>query len=98
MKLEEWREEIDLIDDEIIKLINQRVRIVKKIGTLKAKAGLAIVDSEREENVLRKVSLKNNGVLSNRSITRIYRKILHESRSIQEQVIRKINNKGVKIY
>ncbi len=98
MKLEDWRKEIDLIDDEIIKLINQRARIVQKIGTLKAKAGLPIVDKDREEKVLRKVCEENQGILKNDSIAGIYRKILHESKTIQEDVSKKISNKGVEIY
>lgn len=98
MKLEDWRSEIDSIDEEIIKLINQRARIVRKIGTLKAKAGLPIVDKDREEGVIRRVCEDNIGIMKNESITGIYRKILHESRMIQEDVVKEISNKGVRIY
>ena len=98
MKLEDWRKEIDSIDEEIVKLINQRARVVKKIGTLKAKAGLPIIDKNREQNVLSRVYVENNGVMKNESIAGIYRKILHESRIIQEDVLKKINSEGVKTY
>ena len=58
MKLEEWRKEIDSIDDEIIRLIQQRAKIVKKIGNLEAKAGLPIIDNDREDSVILNICSK----------------------------------------
>jgi monofunctional chorismate mutase len=98
MKLKDWRNEIDLIDDEIIRLINQRTRIVKKIGTLKAKAGLPINDPAREKQILEKIYLAQNLGSEKKSISGIYRKILHESRQIQLQVVKEIKNKGAEVY
>lgn len=98
MKLAEWRNEIDSIDNEIIKLIDQRMRIAQKIGNLKAKAGLPIIDNHREERVLRNVCSKNQGILDNESVIGIYKKILFESKKIQLDEINSMNKKGVKIY
>ena len=98
MKLEEWRKEIDTIDEEIIKLIQQRARVVKKIGSLKAKAGLPIIDNNREDSVILNICSKNEGIISNESLTGIYRKIILESRKVQAEEIKKTNRKGVEIY
>jgi monofunctional chorismate mutase len=83
MKLEDWRKEIDSIDAEIVRLINERVKIAQKIGVLKATAGLPIVDAGREDAILQKVAARNQGVLTNEAIVRIFRGIIRESRQIQ---------------
>jgi chorismate mutase-like protein len=98
MKLDEWRNEIDAIDAEIVNLISQRARVAQKIGILKAKAGLPIVDSEREEAILRNACARNKGVLENDSIVRIFKRIIQESRQIQVEASGKIIEKGTNIF
>ena len=90
MKLEDWRNEIDSIDTEIARLINQRAGVAKKIGVLKAKAGLPIVDGDREEAILRGVCGKNEGVLKDESLVRIFRQIIRESRQMQTKIVGKL--------
>jgi chorismate mutase-like protein len=96
MKLEDWRKEIDSIDARIVRLVNQRAKVVQKIGVLKATAGLPIVDSGREDAILRNVITRNQGVLTNEAIVRIFRGIICESRRIQVETQAKITN-GEKI-
>lgn len=98
MKLDEWRDEIDAIDAEIVNLISRRARVAQKIGILKAKAGLPIVDLEREEAILRNACARNKGVLGSDSIVRIFKRIIQESRQIQVEAIGKIIEKGTKIF
>jgi chorismate mutase len=92
MKLEDWRKEIDSIDAEIVRLVSQRAKIAQKIGVLKATAGLPIVDSGREDAILRNAVLKNQGVLTNEAIVRVFRGIIRESRQIQVETKAKITN------
>lgn len=98
MKLNEWRNEIDEIDAEIVNLINRRARVAQKIGILKAKAGLPIVDLEREESILRSACANNKGVLENESIMRIFKRIIQESRHVQVEAISKIVDKETRIF
>ena len=92
MKLEDWRNEIDSIDEEIVRLVNQRAKIAREIGVLKASAGLPIVDAGREDEILRKAAASNNGVLKNEAILRIFRGIIRESRQIQKETQAKLTN------
>jgi chorismate mutase / prephenate dehydratase len=98
MKLDEWRNEIDAIDAEIVNLINRRARVAQKIGILKAKAGLPIVDLERENAILRNACASDKSVLENDSIVRIFKRIIQECRQIQVEAIGKIADKGTKIF
>lgn len=88
MILEDWRREIDDIDSQIIGLLNRRARAARSIGEIKARANLPIVDTEREDEVLRKVARENEGILENETVLGIYGKILQKSRQIQIEVMR----------
>lgn len=98
MKLEDWRNEIDEIDGQIVRLINRRADIAKKIGVLKTTAGLPIVDGDREKAILRGVCGKNQGVLADESLIRIFRQIIRESRQIQTKRADQILESKTEIY
>jgi chorismate mutase/prephenate dehydratase len=83
MELDDWRMEIDKIDAEIVRLLNQRAKLCRKIGNWKREIGLPIVDLERERMILRNALLNNEGAVSDLGITRIFREIIRESRSLQ---------------
>ena len=86
MRLEESRKLIDEIDTEIVALLNRRAAISRQIGQMKTRAGLPVVDIEREEVVLRKIARDNAGGIDKQALTRIYREVLRESRRIQTSV------------
>jgi chorismate mutase len=93
MKLEDWRTEIDEIDLQIVGLLNRRARAAHNVGIIKAQAGLPIVDIEREDEVLRKVSNGNEGIFENNTVVEIYGKILQNSRQIQIETMKEISKK-----
>lgn len=53
-RLHELRKRIDMIDEQIIELLDERVRIAREIGEIKRELGLPTRDERREEEVLRK--------------------------------------------
>ncbi len=98
MKLEDCRKKIDAIDADIVELLNKRAEIVKEVGRLKMKAGLPIVDLERENQILRLVCHGSGGGLDDDSVVKIYRQIIKESRQIQVEAMGKMLDQGTKIY
>jgi monofunctional chorismate mutase len=83
MNLDHCREKIDNIDTQILALLNRRAEIAKEIGSIKATAGLPIVDETREDSILRSIARDNPGELDDAAAVRIYRQILDESRNVQ---------------
>lgn len=81
MKLKNYREAIDQIDDEIIELIDQRLELVKKIGTYKKENKLTILDGKRENEILEKIKTMN--VENSEKIIEIYQQIMNTSKEIQ---------------
>lgn len=81
MKIDEIREEIDKIDNNIMKLLDMRIEYSQKVGTLKKLNKIEIKDNKREKEIYEKIKEKT---LNNQLISEIYTSILKTSRDIQE--------------
>ena len=79
MSLEELRKQIDKIDIQLIKLLNERARTVIEIGRLKAQTGKPIYAPDREKEVLARVTAANDGPLPNKCLTAIWRELMSGS-------------------
>ncbi len=88
MNIDYWRSEIDEIDRELLRLLNRRARLAMKVGALKRAAGLPCCDPEREHLVLRGLEQANGGPLNTSAITRVFRRIIRESREIEALALR----------
>ena len=81
------RRQIDAIDREVLKQINQRARLALKIGELKNSAGKTVYAPDREEQVLARVAEANQGPLSERCVRAVFREVISGSRAV-EKVLR----------
>ena len=59
--LKKWRDELDKIDEKILKILADRFQITKKIGEYKNKHSLNPFDAEREKEIFKNknISAKN---------------------------------------
>jgi len=80
--LEEWRKEIDKLDSELLLLLNRRAGIACELGAIKAASGLPAYDGRRERQVLARLCRENQGPFAEQSVTRIFRRIILETRRI----------------
>jgi len=83
--ISELREEIDRVDEELLRLLNRRARIAVEIGELKRRAGLPVCDRTREREVLSRPWAAEAGPLGRGAVARIFRRIICESRRAQER-------------
>lgn len=78
--LEKLREKIDKVDQKLLKLLAQRVALVRKVGEYKKANGLKIVDSKREAEVIKqKSALVKDTVLSEDFINKVWKLFFMES-------------------
>jgi len=77
------REAIDEVDHELLRLLNQRMSMVRQIGRIKADKGISLYDPGREESIFQRLIGANTGPLSNESLRSIYREIMAASRLLQ---------------
>ncbi|MDR1460356.1 MAG: prephenate dehydratase [Campylobacteraceae bacterium] len=82
-KIGDLRREIDKIDDDILKLLNQRMEFVKNIGVLKHTSGSSIYRPEREKEILDRLKKISDGYVKNGAIEAIYSEIFAVSRNIE---------------
>ncbi len=86
LDLDALREEIDRIDEVVVRLLDQRARCAYAIGRIKKERGLNIYEPSREAAVMAHVQQVNEqlgGPLDATAITRLYERIMDEARRIQ---------------
>lgn len=87
MSIKERRAEIDAIDDELLRLLNARASLALRVGETKKSAGLSLCDSKREREVIERACRTNDGPLNERSVARLFRSIIRESRLAEEHTM-----------
>lgn len=83
MSLEKYRNQINEIDLELLKLINKRAELAIKISEVKQIKGLPVYIPEREQSVLARLTENNPGPLSATGITNIFAKIIETCRQLE---------------
>jgi chorismate mutase len=83
MDITDWRKKIDDLDDEIVKLLNERAAAAIAIGEQKASQSAAIYEPQREQQVLDNVQRLNAGPLSGAQLQDIYQRVMDIMRALQ---------------
>ncbi len=84
MGLKTLRNKIDILDRKIVKLLNSRTRVILNIAKEKHKNGKSIYAPERENEILRKISLLASGPLNEQALKAIYREIMSSSLELEK--------------
>ena len=80
-ELKGLREGIDVIDDEVLRLINERAGLASRIGGLKQGN---VYRPEREAQVLRRIAAANPGPLPGPAAQRIFREIMSACLALEQ--------------
>lgn len=81
--LEQFRTQIDSIDDEILVLLEKRMGLVDEIGKHKKKSGGAIYRPEREKAILERLGNKDTKFLDSKAIGAIFQEIFGIARNLE---------------
>jgi chorismate mutase len=85
MEISDWRQKIDELDVQIVRLINQRAEAARAIGELKHAAGLPIYEPNREQAVFDRVRKANPGPLDDTELLHVYERIIDVMRTLQRR-------------
>ena len=88
MNLDIIRQEIDQIDDQIVKLLEERMHLVEGVVAYKKASGKPILDSKREEVIFEKVRNRVTNKSYQETIVATFSDLLKRSRDYQEQNIK----------
>lgn len=89
MSLPEIRRQIDALDEQILRLLNERADWVHRVGELKKADGLEIYAPEREEQVYRSLAERNRligGRLPEAAVRAVYREIMSASLALEKDL------------
>ena len=95
--IEDLRGRIDVIDDQLVRLLNVRVACAVEVGKLKHEAGLPIYQPEREAQVLNSVkqaASELSGPLTAEAVVRIFERIIDEARRAERAASTRENDLG----
>ena len=96
MDIADWRRKIDEIDRRLVRSLNERAQCVLEIGRIKRQSGLPILESNREQEVIRHALDANRGPLENKAIGRVFEAIMREGRALQQELFDKEDSQAGK--
>jgi chorismate mutase-like protein len=86
--LDDLRDDIDRVDEVLVRLLNERARVACEIGLLKKAQGIEVYQPEREKQVLEHVrNVAVEGPLGPDAIARLFERIIDEARRLERRVI-----------
>ena len=84
--LDTLRNQIDALDTELLRLLNERATLAKEIGVIKNRASLPVYAPDRETKLLRSLVERSQGPLRPDSIRAIYREIMSASLALEKDI------------
>ncbi len=82
------RAAIDRIDDEVLRLLNERAALALKVGEVKRRGETSLCDNQREREVLARLGQQNPGPLEEKSVANIFQRIMDECLHVQLRAFR----------
>jgi len=89
LTIDDIRQEIDRLDNELLKIFNRRAELALEIGHIKKELDLPVYDPEREKRIFIKMAAANPGPLDDQAIKRLFERVIDESRTLE-----RIKSKG----
>ena len=86
--LDELREDIDRVDEVIVRMLNERARVAVEIGRLKKQLNVPIYQPDREKQVIEHVrNVASEGPLGPDAIARLFERIIDEARGLERRTV-----------
>ena len=82
-KLEQYREEIVSLNDQILELLSKRGELAQKIAR-KIKQGTRVYDPQREKEMINQLLDKNKGPFNDNVIKQLFKEIFKASTDLQK--------------
>lgn len=83
MNIDDIRQEIDRLDNELLQIFNERAALALKIGEIKKEKGLPVYDPDREKRIFDRMRTVNPGPLEDNAIVRLFERVIDESRRLE---------------
>ena len=81
--IDDYRQEIDRLDRELLRIFNARAALALEIGEIKKQRGLPVYDPDRERRIFEAMTAANPGPLEDDAIIRLFERVIDESRRLE---------------
>ena len=82
-EIDSLRQQIDELDEALVKLLSARAECALAIGRAKKELGLEVYQPTREAEVLAHVQQLNPGPLDNGAMRRLFERVIDEARRLE---------------
>jgi chorismate mutase len=83
-ELESLRQAIDAVDQKILELVSERIRLVMQVGDFKRERNLPVYDADRERTMLERLASQATPPLDGTTVRRVFERIIDEARRIEQ--------------
>jgi len=83
--LDDLRRQIDDVDSAILRLLNDRARLVQSVGALKEARNAPVYAPDRERQIVDRLAGENLGPFPNRGLAPVFREIVAATRSLEAE-------------
>ena len=83
MTIDDYRQEIDRLDRELLRIFNERAALALRIGEIKQQRDLPVYDPDRERRIFEAMTAANPGPLEDDAIIRLFERVIDESRRLE---------------
>ena len=83
--LQELRTQLDRVDNEIVRLYEERMQLCEQVGEYKVQTGKKVFDRQREKEKLQDVASKVSTDFNKKGVQELYQQLMSMSRKLQYQ-------------
>ncbi|HSY11669.1 MAG TPA: chorismate mutase [Verrucomicrobiae bacterium] len=83
MDIADWRKKIDEVDQQLVRLINERAVCAVEIGKLKQGLAMPVYEPDRERIIFDNIAQMNHGPLSQIQLRQVYERLIDVMRQVQ---------------
>ncbi len=77
------RSDLDVVDERLVALVNERAKLAEQIGKIKATSGQRVYAPDRERRVLNRVCAMNQGPMPDVALRCVYRELMSASLALE---------------
>lgn len=79
------RDQMNRINEEMLRLLNERAQVAIEIGEIKRRTGQPIVDKEREQQIVTLMQKKNQGPVKDEQVARFFDSLFQIAKELQAE-------------
>ena len=82
-RLLQLRNQIDMVDEELLISLNRRAELVIEVGQIKQKENIDVFDPGREAELMKRLNSLNKGPIENEMLQELFQSLINTLKKLQ---------------